>query len=396
MPTVDLVVEGAVSESIRAKQLAGMFDMPPQKKARLEWRLNAPLEQRPWTVGLITGPSGAGKSTLARHLFGEGPELRWGGAGVIDDFDSRFGIQAIADVCQAVGFNTIPAWLRPYSVLSTGEKFRASLARTILESDPAKPIVFDEFTSVVDRQVGKIASHAVQKYCRKHNRQFVAVSCHYDIIDWLQPDWIIDAAARTFEWRCLQRRPTLAVTISPVPYSAWQLFAPFHYMSAELHRAARPFCLFVNDIPASIVALVHRPISRGDKAAAPIWGVSRAVTLPDYQGLGLIFVLLETVAAWYTALGTRVRMYPAHPALVRAMDRSSKWALVKAPGTYTRVNLSGSTAAGRMGGRPNAVFEYAGPAGDRAEAQRILSYWDLKKAKSAGPGNRALKRPRIA
>ena len=39
----------------------------------------------------------------------------------------------------------------------------------------------DEFTSVVDRQVAQIGAHAIQKYVRKHGRQFVAVSCHYDI-----------------------------------------------------------------------------------------------------------------------------------------------------------------------------------------------------------------------
>ena len=26
----------------------------------------------------------------------------------------------------------------------------------------------------------------------KQNKQFIAISCHYDIIEWLQPDWIFD------------------------------------------------------------------------------------------------------------------------------------------------------------------------------------------------------------
>jgi len=105
----------------------------------------------------------------------------------------------IANVCQAVGFNTIPSWLKPYHVLSNGEKFRVELAKRLIESD--EMIIFDEFTSVVDRQVAKIASHAVQKYIRKNKKQFVAISCHYDVIDWLQPDWIYDTAHHTFQWR---------------------------------------------------------------------------------------------------------------------------------------------------------------------------------------------------
>ena len=89
----------------------------------------------------------------------------------------------------AVGFNTIPAWLRPYGVLSNGEKFRVDLARRLLEGGDL--IAVDEFTSVVDRQVAKIGSHAVQKWARGKGRQFVAATCHYDLEDWLQPDWVL-------------------------------------------------------------------------------------------------------------------------------------------------------------------------------------------------------------
>jgi len=52
------------------------------------------------------------------------------------------------------------------------------------------PIVFDEYTSVVDRDVAKVVSMVVSKTVRKENRKFVAVTCHYDVIDYLEPDWI--------------------------------------------------------------------------------------------------------------------------------------------------------------------------------------------------------------
>jgi ABC-type ATPase with predicted acetyltransferase domain len=78
--------------------------------------------------------------------------------------------------------------MKPQAVLSNGERFRVDLARRLLELPD--PIVVDEFTSVVDRQVAKIGAHAVQKFVRKHNRRFVAATCHYDVVEWLQPDWI--------------------------------------------------------------------------------------------------------------------------------------------------------------------------------------------------------------
>ena len=54
---------------------------------------------------------------------------------------------------------------------------------------PQNLIVFDKFTSTVDRTVAQIGSIAVSKAVRKHSgKQFIAVSCHSDILDWLEPD----------------------------------------------------------------------------------------------------------------------------------------------------------------------------------------------------------------
>src|SRR5262249_27866251 len=147
---------------------------------------------------------------LVESLYGAREPLRWDSRSIIDDFDQELGIKDIAEVCAAVGFNTIPSWMKAYAVLSTGEQFRAELARALLE-DKSDPIVVDEFTSVVDRQVAHIGCHAVQKYVRKHDKHFVAATCHYDVIDWLQPDWIIEPAAQSFTWRSLQRRPELDI-----------------------------------------------------------------------------------------------------------------------------------------------------------------------------------------
>jgi ABC-type ATPase with predicted acetyltransferase domain len=199
MPAIDIVVETPISGSVRAAQVSSMFDVPPQKTARLEWHGQLPIEEQPWNVGLIVGPSGSGKSTILRDVFRQTSEFEWSAVSVIDDFDKKHSVEDIARICQAVGFNTIPAWLRPYGVLSNGEKFRVDLARRLLEH--GEMIVCDEFTSVVDRQVAKIGSHAVQKFVRRSKRQFVAASCHYDLEEWLQPDWVLEPATMVFRWR---------------------------------------------------------------------------------------------------------------------------------------------------------------------------------------------------
>src|SRR5215471_1029840 len=243
---VDVAVSTPISRSMRARQLEAMFDVPGGDIQMRMWAGDVPLDERDWNVGLIVGPSGAGKTTIARQMFGDELVPEWHEPSVIDDFDESISMQEIANACQAVGFNTIPAWLRPFEVLSTGERFRVDLARRMLESAPDEPLVVDEFSSVVDRQVAKIGAHAVQKWVRRADRQFVAATCHFDVIDWLRPDWVLEPSTMTFRWESLRPRPPIAITIERVPYAAWQMFAPFHYLTASLHRAARCFVLFVD------------------------------------------------------------------------------------------------------------------------------------------------------
>lgn len=371
MPIVDLVVSSEISTSARARQVCSMFDVPPADKVTLRWSGDVPLDQREWSVGLIVGPSGCGKSSVARHLFGErvDPPLVWKSRSVVDDVAVGRGVQEVTDAFSAVGFNTIPAWMRPFAVLSNGERFRVELARRLLEAEDL--VVVDEFTSVVDRQVAKCGSHAVAKYARRSGKKFVAVACHYDIVDWLQPDWILEPATMTFAWRSVQPRPKLDVEIKRVPYDAWRLFAPYHYLTAELNRAAKCFVAFVEGRPTSLVAALHFPHPK----VRDIMRASRGVTLPDWQGLGLFFALNDTIASAYSALGKRFRLYPAHPAFVRSAQRSSVWRAVMESGLSNRstsgrtTTLPGKTA---MGVRPCAVFEYVGPHMNRIEALALI------------------------
>ena len=62
------------------------------------------------------------------------------------------------------------------------------MAHTLAEKP--RLAVVDEFTSVVDRTVAQIGSAALVRAVRRRNQKFVAVTCHYDVIDWLDPDWV--------------------------------------------------------------------------------------------------------------------------------------------------------------------------------------------------------------
>jgi len=151
-----------------------------------------------WEIGLIVGNSGSGKSLIARHLFETVYQDQ-----VISNVDiplvEAMGIHDMKDIINAlthVGMGSTPEWITPYKYLSTGQKMRADLAFCLL-NDKEK-IVFDEFTSVVDRQVAKVISHSISKAFRKKQKQFVAITCHHDVEEWLEPDWVLDMDLKEF------------------------------------------------------------------------------------------------------------------------------------------------------------------------------------------------------
>lgn len=364
---IDFSISTEISTTIRARQVQASFDVPERTEEQLSWQMDFPIEERPWLVGLIVGPSGSGKSTVMRHVFGGEKPLEWKAKSVIDDFSSTAAVADITEACGAVGFNTIPAWLRPFHVLSNGEKFRVELARRLLEE--AAPVVIDEFTSLVDRQVAKVASHSAQKYARRLKKQLVAVTCHYDVEDWLQPDWVLDVAKREFRWRALQRRPTIDVEIRRVPYSTWHVFAPFHYLTADLNPVAKCFAACVDGRPVALAGVLPFP----HPTAHDIVRLSRLVTLPDWQGLGLAMVLSERLGAAYKATARRFRTYPAHRALIRSFAKGP-WKMVKKAGTFSADQGDKSTIGRKnFGGRPCATFEFNGDAWpDALEASALI------------------------
>jgi len=370
VPRVDLTLSVDVERTPRVVQLEGMFDVPEAKRRAVDFHFDVPIEERDWQVGLIVGPSGAGKTSVARHLLGEC---------IVDGYDwhptrsvvDSFGDRSIRDVVEAlssVGFASPPSWTKPFHVLSNGEKFRATMARALM--DERGTVVIDEFTSVIDRTVARIGSHAVAKAVRrKPGKRFVAVSCHDDIIEWLQPDWILEPHVGRFHWRSLQRRPAIDIEIVRVDHSAWRWFAPHHYLTADLHRSARCFAGLVNGRPAAFVGSLPVP-----HAKVMLQSVSRVVVLPDYQGAGLAMHMIGEIAkVAMAAVGKTMVIGTSHPGLVAALAKSQVWALTRA-GFPAKVGKTGNRylTSAHAKRRRVAHFKWVGGAYSDGSAARML------------------------
>ena len=196
MPSFDIIKEIDAKDTFRVKSVVGAFDLQTQK-IKENFKGNIDIEDKNWNIGLIVGSSGSGKSTIAGECFGDFfSKFEYEANSVIDDMPKGKSIKDITKVFTSVGFASPPSWLKPYSVLSNGERMRCDLANAILQEKEI--IAFDEFTSVVNREVAKTGSYAISKAVRKLNKKFIAVSCHYDIKDWLEPDWIYDTDKQRF------------------------------------------------------------------------------------------------------------------------------------------------------------------------------------------------------
>ncbi len=354
----------------RVAQVRGLFDLPEEKTSEQTWEVRLPLEERTWSLGLITGPSGCGKSTIARH-FWPGPIGRafdWpADHAVVDAFPEALSIRDTTALLSSVGFASPPAWLRPFRVLSTGQQFRVLLARHLagaIVEPGCRPIVLDEYTSVVDRTVARIGSAALARTVRDRGLQLVAVTCHEDVLDWLQPDWVYRPAEACFQWRVVQPRPVIDLRLCRTTRHAWPLFAPHHYLSGALAPSAVCFLLTWAERPVGFSAWL--PFVGAGPAARR---EHRTVVLPDFQGVGIGSRLSDILASLWRGLGFRALSTTTHPALIHSRCRSGRWRLNRPPSLARgrdRVGLKHATT------RLTAGFEYIGSPLPREQALALL------------------------
>ncbi|BBO36206.1 GNAT family N-acetyltransferase [Lacipirellula parvula] len=381
MPSLEINVECPVHDSFRVQQVAGMFDVPLAEKLEQRFAVELPGDDEPWQVGLIVGPSGSGKSTVASQYYGErlyrGAE--WPDDRAVIDCFGELPVRQVVELLTAVGFSSPPSWVKPYRVLSCGERFRCDLARALgrscesrvssseievgseqlvaRSSELVTPVIaFDEFTSVVDRNVARACSMAIAKGIRRGSIgcRFVAVTCHYDVAEWLEADWVLDMATGELQRRRL-RRPAIELEIHRCGVAPWRLFARHHYLSGSLTPGARCYLATWQGEPVTFCATLPVITKRNHRR------FTRIVTLPDYQGMGIGMRVVAAVAELHRVEGLRINVTSSHPALIRHCERSSLWRTVN-------VKKSGASPSGSKRfpsyrsstGRAVVSFEFVG------------------------------------
>lgn len=359
-------------DTYRANRVRSMFNVEPSAASECVVAVDLPIDEKPWRLGLVVGPSGSGKTTIGRKILGDGAMHQgfdWSrNAPIVDEIGAGATFADVTGALSSVGLGTVPSWLRPFAVLSNGERFRAELARLIVER-PAR-VVVDEFTSVVDRQVAQVGAAAFAKAWRRgtDDARAVLLSCHHDIVEWLQPDWLLDTREWQFGWRSVQRPPAIELDVFRTDWNAWRFFEAHHYMKAGPMFAAFPYVATVRGEPVAFCAVTTQVGFHSARMA-------RIVVMPEWQGAGVGMRFIGCVADDWLRGNNRyghpmsARVSTSHPGLIAAMSRSAAWAFVASRllGAPSHHADEGSRIQGHYGGhlRATATFAYVGtPTGE--------------------------------
>lgn len=343
MQSFNIVRESQPKDTFRVKSVIDKFELNNQKiTEHFKGEIDIPEE---WNIGMIVGASGTGKTTILNELFKDYVivDFNFNSDAIINDMPKESSTSEIHKMFNSVGFSSPPSWLKPYGVLSNGEKMRVELAYSLLQEK--KMIVFDEFTSVVDRQVAKVGSFAVQKAIRKNNKKFIAVGCHYDVEEWLMPDWVFDTNSMTMKYntRRLVRRPDLKARIIETTEKDkyWKMFSRYHYLNHSLNKACKMYLLEIDNVICGMNAVLHFPHPKVKNMKKE----HRLVIHPDYQGLGLGDVLSSNIAKLLIKKGFRYSSTTTNPALSFQRNKDKNWKLTR----QGRVGKQGSSKNKALG-----------------------------------------------
>jgi ABC-type lipoprotein export system ATPase subunit/GNAT superfamily N-acetyltransferase len=318
-------------------------------------------------IVLIVGTSGSGKTTILRTVDNTKLLVVDNTKTVIENFSSP---ERGEELLLACGLRTIPAWFRTPNTLSNGEFHRFEIAVGL---DQGHSII-DEFTSVVDRDTAKSLALSVRKfYNRRGNTEPLYIaSCHRDIIDWLDPEWVYDTDLQVLDNRRvlfrLGTRPELTLTIRSTSSNYWKYFSRFHYLDSAISKSAHYYVLLLGNKPIGFHAAIHST----NRDIHSYWRGHRTVILPEFQGMGIGTAFSDAIAQIYVDRGLRYFSKTAHPSFGEHREKSELWrptstnrqsrkgSYLNKDGTVRRMPGYGGTTTARDAGRVCYSHEYIG------------------------------------
>ncbi len=271
--------------------------------------LDAELKIAPNDVVYITGDSGSGKSVLLRAIRADLGEEAVDLNEIQLDPDKPL-IETVGatveqglELLSKVGLNDAFLFLRTYSQLSDGQKYRYRIAK-LIESGKQWGLM-DEFAATLDRDTAKIISYNLQKIARQQGRAVIVATTHSDLAEDLKPSVLIrkrfgeeiniDYYPNTPATECSL---TKEMKIELGTKQDWKKLSTFHYRG---HGVSVPRKIFRmvrgSELCGVIVYTYPPPACYGRRLVLPrmtmreinqnLSTINRIVIHPKYRTIGL-------------------------------------------------------------------------------------------------------------
>jgi hypothetical protein len=355
----------------RSVKAAQSVDLDVSEKLTHHMEIAADV-QTDFSVGLIMGASGSGKTTMAHEVFGPDcfDEMLDPSKPIIEQFRKSMSYDDCANALTGIGLSQVTCWVKPAGALSNGQKARAEAALQMTSHRPF--VVIDEFTSVVDRSVAKVMAHCVQKFARKFGKKITLISCHYDVIEWLNPDWVIDCNAETYTdrrslWRDFNRIENFTFEVAECNKNTWSRFSKYHYLSHRLPGGhIETYGIYLNGEQIGFQCFANYvPHRKGTKR---IMHSNRTVIHPDYVGFGLGMKVIDLTSEIMLKKGFDVMAKFSSIPVFKSMKNNPLWRLVKASNNTEKAQFQPSGAMKKHTGMRQATrtfsFRFIGKGAD--------------------------------
>ena len=315
---INVAYETAVEISPRTTAVADAFGLGIDEEQKFVIYDDVEFKIGPKDVVYITGDSGSGKSVLLKEIKKDLGDEAVDMADIQLDLNRPL-IETVGEtvtegleLLSRVGLNDAFLFLRKYSQLSDGQKYRYRIAK-LVESGKQWWIM-DEFCSTLDRDTAKIVAFNLQKIARKEGKAVIAATTHTDLLGDLNPSVHIhkrfgkEISVKYYPNKQAKKCSIVKeMRVVKGSYQDWKTLAGFHYRSHRIAAPRKIFCLKRDDELCGVIVYCYPPIACfGRCQVLPKMSIkelneklsiiSRVVVHPKYRTIGLgVKLLRETL-----------------------------------------------------------------------------------------------------
>ena len=268
----------------------------------------------------ITGDSGSGKSVLLRRiqkdLTAECINIKNVKVDRRKPLVDTLGksLEEALELLSRVGLNDAFLFVRRYSQLSDGQKYRYRIAKMI--ESGKQYWIMDEFCATLDRDTAKIVAFNVQKLARRLGRGVFAATTHTDLSGDLNPSVHIHKRfGKEIQVNYYPNKPAKKCSLVKEmlviegSHQDWKTLSHLHYRSHRIVAPRKIFCLRRGDELCGVIVYCYSPVACfGRRQVLPKMSIKemneklsiicRVVVHPKYRTIGLGSKLIHETLAY--------------------------------------------------------------------------------------------------